>query len=228
MSASTSSGWWTTRSGPSATISSSSSVTRVAISTMTSLAGSSPVISRSIHTSTAGTLDRVLPGPGGHVASARRLRRPLYAPAVVMELPITRLDPDLPLPAYARPGDAGLDLLAREDAVLAAGGGRALVPDRHGHRHPGGLRRLRPAPQRAGRCATASPCLNSPGLIDAGYRDELKVLLVNTDPRPAYEIHRGDRIAQLVVQRVEPVAAASRSTALDGANRGGGFGHTGR
>ena len=69
--------------------------------------------------------------------------------------------------------------------------------------------------------------LNTPGLIDAGYRDELKVLLVNTDADHAYEIHRGDRIAQLVIQRVEHVHLVEVA-ALDGVNRGGGFGHTGR
>jgi dUTP pyrophosphatase len=69
--------------------------------------------------------------------------------------------------------------------------------------------------------------LNTPGLIDSGYRDELKVVLVNTDGREAYEVRRGDRIAQLVVQRVEVCVPASVET-LDGAIRGGGFGHTGR
>ena len=69
--------------------------------------------------------------------------------------------------------------------------------------------------------------LNTPGLIDAGYRDELKVLLVNTDAEVDYEIHRGDRIAQLVVQRVE-AARLAEVDELDGVNRGGGFGHTGR
>ena len=69
--------------------------------------------------------------------------------------------------------------------------------------------------------------LNGPGLIDAGYRDELRVLLVNTDAEQDYEIHRGDRIAQLVVQRVETPQLVEVD-ALDGVNRGGGFGHTGR
>jgi dUTP pyrophosphatase len=69
--------------------------------------------------------------------------------------------------------------------------------------------------------------LNTPGLIDAGYRDELKVLLVNTDPTDAYEIHRGDRIAQLVLLRVG-AARLVIVDALDGDSRGGGFGHTGR
>ena len=70
-------------------------------------------------------------------------------------------------------------------------------------------------------------CLNTPGLIDSGYRGELKVVLLNTDPDFDYEVHRGDRIAQLVVQRVEP-AELIEVVVLDGDDRGGGFGHTGR
>ena len=119
-----------------------------------------------------------------------------------VRVPLLRLDPDLPLPAYAHPGDAGADLVAREGAVLAPGGGRAL---RHG-----------------------VTCLNTPGLIDAGYRDELRVLLVNTDPAAPYEVSRGDRIAQLVIQRVEKarfVTVAELPTSERGT---GGFGHTGR
>ena len=70
-------------------------------------------------------------------------------------------------------------------------------------------------------------CLNTPGLIDAGYRDELQVLLVNTDPNEPYEVHRGERIAQLVIQAVEACTFIVVDE-LDGENRGGGFGHTGR
>jgi dUTP pyrophosphatase len=69
--------------------------------------------------------------------------------------------------------------------------------------------------------------VNTPGLIDAGYRDEIRILMINTDPTHSYEVHRGDRIAQLVVLPVEPVRWLERDT-LDGENRGGGFGHTGR
>ena len=123
----------------------------------------------------------------------------------MVDLPITRLDPDLPLPSYARPGDAGLDLLAREGAVLAPGGGRALVPTGLAIAIPvGHAGFVQPRSGLALRHGVT--VLNSPGLIDAGYRDELKVLLVNTDPAEAYEIHRGDRIAQLVIQRVDAVA----------------------
>jgi dUTP pyrophosphatase len=144
----------------------------------------------------------------------------------VVDLPITRLDPDLPLPSYARPGDAGLDLLAREGAVLGPGGGRALVPTGLAIAIPvGHAGFVQPRSGLALRHGVT--VLNSPGLIDAGYRDELKVLLVNTDPTQAYEIHRGDRIAQLVIQRVDAVVLHEVAS-LDGENRGGGFGHTGR
>ena len=101
----------------------------------------------------------------------------------MLDLPITRLDPDLPLPSYARPGDAGLDLLAREGAVLAPGGGRALVPTGLAIAIPvGHAGFVQPRSGLALRHGVT--VLNSPGLIDAGYRDELKVLLVNTDPDP--------------------------------------------
>ena len=144
----------------------------------------------------------------------------------MVDLPITRLDPDLPLPSYARPGDAGLDLLAREGAVLAPGGGRALVPTGLAIAIPvGHAGFVQPRSGLALRHGVT--VLNAPGLIDAGYRDELKVLLVNTDPTQAYEVHRGDRIAQLVIQRVDAVVLREVAS-LDGENRGGGFGHTGR
>jgi len=144
----------------------------------------------------------------------------------VLDLPITRLDPDLPLPTYARAGDAGLDLLAREGAVLAARGGRALVPTGVAVAIPDGYAGF-VLPRSGLALRHGVTVLNGPGLIDAGYRDELKVLLVNTDPELAYEIHRGDRIAQLVLQRVEDSRLTEVPT-LDGVNRGGGFGHTGR
>jgi len=144
----------------------------------------------------------------------------------VLHLPVVRLDPSLPLPGYAREGDAGLDLHAREGASLAAGGGRALVPTGVAVAIPLGYAGfLQPRSGLAVRHGIT--LLNTPGLIDAGYRDELKVLLVNLDPHETYEIHRGDRIAQLVIQRVEEVELVEVEV-LDGENRGGGFGHTGR
>ena len=138
-----------------------------------------------------------------------------------------RLDPELPLPAYANPGDAGLDLHAREDALLAAGGGRALVPTGIAIAIPDGYAGfVQPRSGLAFRYGVT--CLNTPGLIDAGYRDELKVVLVNTDPENDYHVHRGDRIAQLVLQRVEHATFVEVDT-LDESSRGKtGFGSTGR
>ncbi len=144
----------------------------------------------------------------------------------MLELPVVRLDPDLPLPSYAREGDAGLDLLARVGVVLAPGGGRAVVPTGVAVAIPiGHAGFVQPRSGLAARHGVT--CLNTPGLIDAGYRDELKVILVNLDPTEAYEVHRGDRIAQLVVQAVEACHLVEVE-ASDGEHRGGGFGHTGR
>jgi dUTP pyrophosphatase len=143
-----------------------------------------------------------------------------------LPVPVVRLDPDLPLPEYAHPGDAGLDLHAREDATLRAGGGRALVPAGIAVAiPPGHAGFLLPRSGLALRHGIG--VVNAPGLIDAAYRGELKVVLVNTDPDTDYTVHRGDRIAQLVVQRVDDVAWHEVDE-LDGLDRGGGFGHTGR
>jgi dUTP pyrophosphatase len=144
----------------------------------------------------------------------------------VLDIPVVRLDDDLPLPAYARPGDAGVDLLARSDAVLAAGGGRALVPTGIALAIPPGYAGF-VQPRSGLALRHGITCLNTPGLIDSGYRDELRVLLVNLDPVEPFEVHRGDRIAQLVVQRVEHVAFRTVD-ALDDTERGlGGFGSSG-
>jgi dUTP pyrophosphatase len=145
----------------------------------------------------------------------------------VLEVPLVRLDPDLPLPAYARPGDAGADLVARETVVLRAGGGRALVPTGVALAVPDGWAGL-VLPRSGLALRHGITCLNAPGLIDAGYRDEVRVLLVNTDPVDDYEVRRGDRIAQLVVQQAAQVAFAPVD-ALPASSRGtGGFGSTGR
>ena len=141
-------------------------------------------------------------------------------------VPVVRLDPDLPLPTYARVGDAGLDVVAREDATLAPGGGRALVPTGIAFALPEGYAGF-VQPRSGLALRHGITCLNTPGLIDCGYRDELKVLLVNLDPDEAYTVRRGERIAQLVVQAVERVEWAEVDV-LDGQNRGGGFGSTGR
>jgi dUTP pyrophosphatase len=144
----------------------------------------------------------------------------------VLEVPLLRLDADLPVPAYARPSDAGADLVAREGAVLAPGGGRAVVPTGVAVAIPDGWAGF--VQPRSGLAARHGvTCLNTPGLIDPGYRGEVMVVLVNTDPVTPYEVRRGDRIAQLVLQRVEQ-AVFTPVDALPGTDRGGGFGSTGR
>lgn len=145
-----------------------------------------------------------------------------------MSLPIdiVQLDPELPLPAYAHEGDAGLDLYARESAVIPAGGHRLLMPTGISIAIPGGYCGL-VMPRSGLALKHGISIVNAPGLIDAAYRGEIKAVLVNTDPADDYEIHRGDRVAQLVIQRVEQVAW-NVVDSLDGVDRGGGFGHSGR
>ncbi|CAN5621191.1 dUTP diphosphatase [soil metagenome] len=138
-----------------------------------------------------------------------------------------RLDPDLPLPEYAKPDDAGVDLRAREDLTLAPGGGRGLVATGLAVAIPQGYAGF-VQPRSGLALKHGVTCLNTPGLIDAGYRGELKVLLVNTDPTEPFEVVRSERIAQLVIQAVEHVAFVEVEV-LDETDRGeGGFGHTGR
>lgn len=148
-------------------------------------------------------------------------------PPAVVTVQARKLDPDLPLPAHARPGDAGADLVAREGAYLGPAGGRALIPTGVAIALPEGFAGF-VQPRSGLALEHGVTVLNSPGLIDSGYRDELRVVLVNTDPSAGYQIHRGDRIAQLVVHAV--AACEFRVVeALPGSTRGlGGFGHTGR
>lgn len=144
----------------------------------------------------------------------------------MLEVRVLVFDPELPLPTYAKPGDAGADLFAREGAKLPAGGGRALIPTGVAIALPEGYAGFI-QPRSGLAMKHGITCLNTPGLIDSGYRDELKVLLVNTDPNDDYEICRGDRIAQLVIQRVEH-ARFSISESLPDSTRGAeGFGSTG-
>ena len=146
--------------------------------------------------------------------------------ALQVQVPVVRLDPDLPLPTYGWAGDAGADLLAREDVVLAPAGGRALVGTGIAVAIPEGYAGF-VQPRSGLALRHGVTCLNTPGLVDAGYRDELRVLLVNTDPDRSYEVRRGDRIAQLVIQRVAQAAFAVADH-LPPSDRGlGGFGSTG-
>ena len=140
-------------------------------------------------------------------------------------VPVRRLDPDLPMPAYAHPGDAGADLVAAEDAELAPGC-RALVRTGLAVAIPDGFVGL--VHPRSGLAARLGvTVLNAPGTVDAGYRGEILVNLVNHDPAATVKIARGDRIAQLVVQRVER-AAFHVVDELPGTSRGaGGHGSTG-
>ncbi len=138
---------------------------------------------------------------------------------------ITRLDESLPLPAYEHPGDAGLDLRAAEPisiapgerALIATGIAIALPPGFAAFVHP-----------RSGLALRAGlGIVNAPGVIDAGYRGEIKVIVINHDPREHIDIAHGDRIAQLVIQRVESAEMIEVSE-LPGSHRGGGgFGSTG-
>jgi dUTP pyrophosphatase len=144
----------------------------------------------------------------------------------MLAVPIVQLDPDLPLPAYAHVGDAGLDLHARESATVAAGGGRLLMPTGISIAIPLGYAGF-VLPRSGNALRHGLTVANAPGLIDAAYRGEIKVILLNTDPDEQFQVNRGDRIAQLVVQRVEQVDWRIVQQ-LDGDDRGGGFGHSGR
>jgi dUTP pyrophosphatase len=142
-----------------------------------------------------------------------------------VEILIQRLDPDLPLPAYAHPGDAGADLTSAVDIELAPGQ-RALVPTGIAVALPDGYAAF--VHPRSGLAVRAGVgIVNAPGTVDAGYRGEIKVLLINHDTTEPVRLRRGDRIAQLVIQRVEK-ARFSEVKLLPGSARGeGGYGSTG-
>lgn len=163
----------------------------------------------------------------GEVRDLLVLGKPLDSAAMPgPRLTVRRLDPGLPLPAYARPDDAGLDLYARE-AVQLGPGQRALVPTGIAIALPAGhVGLVHPRSGLAARHGIA--LVNAPGTIDAGYRGEVKVVMVNLDPAQPVTLERGERIAQLVVQRVEHVTVVEVD-ALDATVRGeGGFGSSGR
>ena len=144
----------------------------------------------------------------------------------MLKVPVVRLDPDLDLPSYARTGDAGADLVARDEHELAPGGGRARVSTGLSVAIPEGYAGF-VLPRSGLALRHGVTCLNTPGLVDAGYRGELQVLLVNTDPTEAFTVRRGERIAQLVILKVEQATFAAID-AHDATERGeGGWGSTG-
>ncbi len=141
-------------------------------------------------------------------------------------MPIRRLDDGLPLPTTAHPDDAGLDLHARTDAMLAANGGRVLVPTGVAVAIPRGFMGM-VVPRSGLALKHGVSLVNTPGIIDAAYRGELQVIMINHDPTTDYQVRRGDRIAQLIVQAMSTVQW-SVVEQLDDNDRGGGFGHSGR
>ena len=142
-----------------------------------------------------------------------------------LPLQVVRLDPELPLPAYAHPGDAGADLLTAVDVTLAPGE-RALVPTGIAMAVPEGYVAL--VHPRSGLAARHGlSIVNTPGTIDSGYRGEIKVLLVNHDLHEPIELRRGDRVAQLVVQRVEHAVFREVDELADSPRGAGGYGSTG-
>src|ERR1700727_2649281 len=123
----------------------------------------------------------------------------------MLRVPLHQLDEELPAPSYAREGDAGADLIATTEVVLPCRGGRAVIPTGVAVAIPAGYAGL--VVPRSGLAARHGlTCLNSPGLIDSGFRGELKVILVNHDPEHDYTVSRGDRVAQLVLVKVEQAA----------------------
>jgi dUTP pyrophosphatase len=140
-------------------------------------------------------------------------------------VPLRRLDPDLPVPAYAHPGDAGADLLAARDVELGPGE-RALVPTGVAISLPDGYVGL--VHPRSGLAARLGvTVLNAPGTVDSGYRGEILVNLINHDRANVAKISRGDRIAQLVVQRVERARFAVVDELAESSRGAGGHGSTG-
>jgi dUTP pyrophosphatase len=142
-----------------------------------------------------------------------------------VEVLLTRIDPGVPVPSYARPGDAGADLVTTADVVIepgervtvGTGVAIALPVGYAGFVHP-----------RSGLAARVGlSVVNTPGTIDSGYRGEIRVCLINHDPREPVELRRGDRIAQLVVQRVEHAVFREVADLGDSERGAGGYGSTG-
>ncbi len=142
-----------------------------------------------------------------------------------LDVQVVRLDPDLPLPAYAHPGDAGADLLTTVDVTLAPGE-RTMVPTGISLALPEGyVAFVQPRSGLAARHGVS--IVNTPGTVDSGYRGEVTVLLVNHDRTESVELRRGDRVAQLVVQRVERAHFVEVEKLPDSARGAGGYGSTG-
>jgi dUTP pyrophosphatase len=147
-------------------------------------------------------------------------------PRTEVDVLVVRLDADLPLPSYAHPGDAGLDLLAAADVDVAPAQ-RVLVPTGVAIALPDGYAAFI-HPRSGLAIREGLTVANAPGTVDAGYRGEVKVALVNLDPESTVSVRRGDRIAQLVVQRVEYVRFHEVERLPGSARAAGGFGSTGR
>ena len=144
---------------------------------------------------------------------------------MTLQIQIRRLDAELPVPAYAHPGDAGADLHTTVDVTLAPGE-RQLVPTGIALALPEGYVGLvHPRSGLAHRHGLS--VVNAPGTIDAGYRGEVQVCLVNLDPRVPITLRRGDRIAQLVVQRVEHAEFVEAAELEQSVRGSGGYGSTG-
>ncbi|TIC86632.1 dUTP diphosphatase [Nocardioides sp. GY 10127] len=142
-----------------------------------------------------------------------------------LQVQVVRLDPDVPLPSYAHPGDAGADLTTTVDVRLEPGE-RALVPTGLAIALPEGFVAL--IHPRSGLAARHGlSIVNTPGTVDAGYRGEVKVLLVNLDRTEPIELRRGDRVAQLVIQRVEQALFVDVDNLPDSVRGDGGYGSTG-
>jgi dUTP pyrophosphatase len=142
-----------------------------------------------------------------------------------LEIPVQRLDPEVPLPAYAHDGDAGADLVTTVDATLAPGE-RAVLPTGLALALPPGYAAfVHPRSGLAARCGVA--LVNAPGTVDAGYRGQIQVIVVNLDPREPVVLRRFDRIAQLVIQRVERASFQDVAQLPGSVRAHGGLGSTG-
>jgi dUTP pyrophosphatase len=150
---------------------------------------------------------------------------PAASPPEPLRVLLRRLDPELPVPAYAHDGDAGADLVAAVDVTLEPGE-RAVVPTGVAIALPVGYAAfVHPRSGLAARCGMS--LVNAPGTIDAGYRGEIQVIVVNLDPRDTLRLERGDRIAQLVIERVERAEFVEVAELPQSVRAEGGFGSTG-